>query len=80
MQSGSGSQFGLWLQDDLAQGWLVAHAQANRPLVCLDLAADARTSLTRMSQVLAQWVKTPGLAALHWVWVGAPEQWPNQWP
>lgn len=80
MQSGSGSQFGLWLQDDLAQGWLVAHAQANRPLVSLDLAADARTSLTRMTQVLAEWVKTPGLAALHWVWVGAPEEWPEEWP
>ncbi len=80
MQSGSGSQFGLWLQDDLAQGWLVAHARANRPLVCLDLAQDARNSLERMTQVLAQWVKTPGLAALHWVWVGAPEQWPERYP
>lgn len=80
MQSGSGSQFGLWLQDDLAQELLVAQARANRPLVCLDLAPDARTSLARMTQVLAQWVKTPGLAALHWVWVGAPEQWPNRWP
>ena len=80
MQSGSGSQFGLWLQDDLAQELLVAQARANRPLVCLDLSPDARTSLARMTQVLAQWVKTPGLAALHWVWVGAPEQWPNQWP
>ena len=80
MQSGSGSQFGLWVQGDWAQEWLVAHARANKPLVCLDLAGDARTSLARMAQVLAQWVKTPGLAALHWVWAGAPEQWPNQWP
>jgi tRNA 5-methylaminomethyl-2-thiouridine biosynthesis bifunctional protein len=80
MQSGSGSQFGLWLQDDLAQGLLVAQARANKPLVCLDLAADARFSLARMSQVLAQWVKTPGQGALHWVWVGEPDQWPDQWP
>lgn len=80
MQSRSGTKFELWLQDDLVQGWLVAHARANRPLVCLDLAPDAKTSLARMTQVLAQWVKTPGLAALHWVWVGAPEGWPAQWP
>ena len=67
MQSGSGAKLRFLLQDDLVQGWLASIAQANRPLVCLDLAGDAQTSLARMTQVLAQWVKTPGLAALHWV-------------
>lgn len=80
MQSGTGTAFGLWLQSDLPQGLLAARAQANQPLVCLDLAGDAKTSLSRLTQVLAQWVKTPGLAPLHWVWVGAPEEWPEEWP
>jgi len=80
MQSGSGAKLRFLLQDDLVQGWLASIAQANRPLVCLDLAGDAQTSLARMTQVLAQWVKTPGLAALHWVLVGTPEQWPQKYP
>lgn len=72
--------FEMWLRGDWVQALLAAKARANQPLVCLDVAGDAATSLARMAMVLVHWVKTPGHAALHWVWVGRAAQLPAHAP